>query len=449
MLNPGNHQRIGIIGAGFSGAALVATLHKLANQPMEIFLIDKTGQFGTGAAYSTPYHYHLLNVRAKEMSAFEEEPDHFVKWLHAAGHDKTINEQFVPRVLYGNYLKDLLKAIQSDHTKKTTLHLRQANVVDIKQEDDKAQLIFSDASHVIVDKVVLALGNGAPSAFPFPVSDDTACIMNPWQYAELKKINPHDPVLIVGTGLSMIDAVLTLHEQKHQGAIYAVSRHGLLPLPHSNTDQLIPVDENKLLQPLRQLAMHLRKTIQSHVKTGGDWRSIVRALRRYVPEMWASSTLADKKRFLRHVMPYWNIHRHRVHPQLNQLLDTLSARGQLQVLSGHVQSVQDGVAYIRLRQNEAATPFNIKYLINCMGPGLKMSAHEPLAGALVERGLATLDPLQLGFNVTTTCNIQEPSGNASSLLYSLGPPTKGIFWESTAVPDIRQQTLRLAKTLLA
>jgi uncharacterized NAD(P)/FAD-binding protein YdhS len=193
----------------------------------------------------------------------------------------------------------------------------------------------------------------------------------------------------------------------------------------------------------------LRELIQTHMDKGGDWRSIINSLRSRLPEMWKGSTLADKKRFLRHVMPYWNIHRHRVHHQINNLLESLVKKGQLKILSGRVMSVNDGIAKIRLRHETKLTDVKITWLINCMGPGMNIAAaHKPLAESLVEHGYATLDPLKLGFAVTENGQVEEKSGTPSDALYSLGPPTKGIYWECTAVPDIRKQSLLTAKAIL-
>src|SRR5258708_2964031 len=113
--------KIGIIGAGFSGTALAAAIHKLNAGPVEIFLFDKTGCFGEGDAYRTPYPFHLLNVRAQDMSAFEDEPAHFLDWLNSNETRKQHLEknqpaggQFAPRLLYGQYLNSLLDSILAD-----------------------------------------------------------------------------------------------------------------------------------------------------------------------------------------------------------------------------------------------------------------------------------------------------------------------------------------------
>jgi uncharacterized NAD(P)/FAD-binding protein YdhS len=271
--------RIGIIGAGYSGTALAATLHRLANKPLEIILIDKTGQFGLGYAYSTPFTYHLLNVRAHDMSAFENDPPHFVNWLHAnpafnqyLSSSQPIAEQFVPRFLYAKYLQDLLLQIQEDTSGHVSLKLLSGEVTDILTNDDHVQLMLQKGESITVDKVILALGNGSPTPFPFPVAADIQCINNPWHYKAVNNIPSHEPVMIVGTGLSMIDAVLTLHHQNHQGPIYTLSRHGLLPLPHSDTHETYTIDPSHLSKSLPAFIKHIRQAAKSHMTTGGDWR---------------------------------------------------------------------------------------------------------------------------------------------------------------------------------
>lgn len=447
--------KIGIIGAGFSGTALSAAFHRLSSRPIEIILFEKSGQFGTGDAYRTPFPFHLLNVRAKDMSAFEDEPRHFVDWLNAhesayAHLDQTeaFAEQFAPRFLFRNYLQDLLKQIQSD-ARKIKLQLEPSEVCDINLAENKAVLVLKDGREITVDKVVLAVGNNPPTALPFPVSDDLHCISNPWNYTAPQQIPAADPVLIVGTGLSMIDTVLTLYHQQHQGPIYAISRRGLLPLPH--TDRHIPfaITQAALPEKLRPLTKHLRKQSESHVNEGGNWRDVINALRAYVPAVWAATTLSDKKRFLRHLMPYWNIHRHRVHEKIANLLAQLSAKQQLKILGARIIAVEDGSANIKLRYSNHFSKINVKWLINCLGPSLTTQAkQQPLLHSLLERGIATLDALNLGLNHAPSGALQDCSGKISSIFYTLGPLRKGVCWESGAVPEIRKQCFDLAKHLL-
>lgn len=448
--------RIGIIGAGFSGISVAASIHRLSTRPVEIFLFEKKGVFAVGEAYRTPFAFHLLNVKAKDMSAFEDAPQDFVDWLAAQTTSIPMNnalpltEQYAPRQLYGIYLNELLQAMQADTSGKIRLHLEPHEVVDVKPEGEKAAtLILRDHRKIQVDKVVLALGNNQPSAFPFPVSEDIHTILNPWDYKAPEQIEAHDPVLIIGTGLSMIDAVLTLHHLNHKGKIYALSRHGLLPLPHAEHKAELTMTTAELPQAARELTTYLRNSSQTQLQNEGDWRAVMTAVRPLTAAIWSRLSLADKKLFLRHLLPYWNIHRHRVHDSIAALLDALSEKQQLTILAGRVLAVEKGKAQIRLRHSKHTTQLDVKWLINCMGPSLIMSAkQQPAMSSLLECGLATLDALKLGFAVTTWGGLKSQTGTPSTVFYSLGPPTKGETWECGAVPDIRKQSYALVRHLL-
>jgi uncharacterized NAD(P)/FAD-binding protein YdhS len=449
--------KIGIVGGGFAGTAIAAVLHKLSQRPIEIIICEKSGHFGAGPAYSTPFFHHLLNVRAQDMSAFQDDPTHFTNWLsHHADKDKyfdshiPLGEQFAPRQLYHQYLQSLLETLQAGQSKKFKLILEPVEVVDIDLLSDGGMLIFQDGRKAQIDKVILALGNNPPTVFPFPVSADIQCINNPWDYTAVANIASSDPVLIVGTGLSMIDAVLTLYHQRHQGMIYAVSRHGLLPLPHADIKPGYPLTTSSLSSDIRHLTTSLRAICQSHVEEGGDWRSVVNTLRLHIPKIWEKASVKDKKRFLRHVLPYWNIHRHRVHTVIMDLLSALSAQRQLKIMSGYVVRAKQGLAKIKLRHSQEITDIPVKWLINCMGPVQQLKAtSQPLLGAILKRKVATIDTLQLGLSVNSLGALKDDSGHPSTILYALGAPTKGTLWEINAVPDIRSQIFDLARHLLA
>lgn len=448
--------KIGVIGAGFSGAALAANIHRLSQTPVEITLFEKTGQFGLGDAYRTPYQFHLLNVRARDMSAFEDEPSHFVNWLNQTqpshpqlNSNLSFADQFAPRHAYGQYIKSLISHVRTDIHSKIKLNLQSAEVTDVIAEKNAAILQLKDQGKIKVDKVVLALGNNPAASFPFPVSKDINCIHNPWDYTAIEHIDKKAPILIVGTGLSMIDAVLTLYHQAHEGPIYALSRHGLLPLPHSETGVSVILMQEQLPESLRSLTRHLRLTSEYYINEGGHWQSVVNALRLQFPQIWDRASLLDKKRFLRHVLSYWNIHRHRVHTQIIHKLDELKARQQLQIYGGKVIKVEKDKAHIQLRHSQALLQLEINWLVNCMGPSLRMTdTQQPLLQSLFKNGLAMPDPLNLGLNMLPTGALKESSGKPSSLLYAIGPLRKGISWECGAVPEIRKQCFDLAKHLL-
>lgn len=447
---------IGIVGAGYSGTAMALTLHRLAQgRPLTLYLCERSGHFGSGYAYDTPYAYHLLNVRAKDMSAFEAEPDHFVHWLETHpelclhhGVQGDVRNQFVPRLLYRHYLQALLHELSQTSTT-TTIHCISSEVMDVRPSEQHLTLQCADHAQFNVDRVILATGNPSPAAFPFPIGDMQRVIANPWQYTALTQISAEDPVLIIGTGLSMIDAVLTLHHQQHRGPIYAVSRHGLLPLPHSEQQQVVNLSTHTLPSEMRALSGAVRQLCREHMHAGGDWRSVIQGLRQRVPLLWAEATPAERKRFLRHLLPYWNIHRHRVHTTLAALLADLTQCGQLQVIAGRVCAVNDYQAHIALRHTGQKCVVPVTWVINCMGPATNITQHSALIKQLCARGLARADSVQVGLDVGPTGALKDVNGNMSTTIYTIGPPSKAYAWESAAVPEIRQQCLHLARTLLS
>ncbi len=447
--------KIGIIGAGFSGTAVAALLHRFIDVPLEIILFDKSGLFGVGDAYRTPFPFHLLNAKAGDMSAFEDEPLHFVNWLasNAAQEEvatTALDDQFVSRTLYGKYLRSLLDAITHDGAQRTLLRFDVAAVVDAIPQGNQVRLQLNDARQIAVDKVILALGNGAPCDFPFPVASDVRCLANPWDYVAPQQVAQREPVLIVGTGLSMMDTVLTLHHQGHQGKIYAISRRGLLPLAHAAPQAPAFSLQAPLPAELRLLLTSLRAQIAKHGEHGGDWRSAIQLLRAQLPMLWNRASEADKKRFLRHLLPYWNIHRHRVHQSIAALLQTLQQQKQLHILRGEVRRVSANQAEIQTRHSQVQTVVPVQWLLNCMGPPLAVETkQQPLLQSLLKQGIAVMDTLQLGLAVSAQGALKNAAGEVSTVFYTLGALQKGAVFEAVAVPEIRRQCAKVVENLLS
>lgn len=449
--------KIGIVGAGFSGTALTVALHELSRTPLEIIIFEKTGCFGSGDAYRTPYAYHLLNVRAKDMSVYENNPEDFVEWLcknpEAQKHldqNVPVREQFVSRKLYGQYLQSFFKRMLDDSHQLVKLHMQASEVVDVKQNGQQIALITAENKTFLVDKVVFAIGNNPVSSIPFEVPDHIQVFKNPWDYSAIKNIAHKEPVLILGTGLSMIDAVLTLHHQQHQGQIYALSRHGLLPLSHEDPkNDFFEKNLSSIPTKLTMLVREMRLLVKDHMNKDGDWRTVVNALRAHIPMIWQKLSLRDKKRFLNHVLSYWNIHRHRVPNKVLKLLKELSERDQLHIISGRVLAIEDNILKISQRQCNNTSHIKISSIINCMGPALTMKNNQPLISALSRHGLAAFDTLNMGFSISNDGALENIYGKPSEQCFVLGPLTKGTYWECTAVPEIRKHTFDLVKHLLA
>ncbi len=450
---------IAIIGAGFSGSLVATHLLKTAHQPLCIKLIDCRHAFGQGVAYSTQSPHHLLNVAAGKMSAFADEPEHFLQWLCSHRHqlDLPIDlsaKSFIPRSIYGLYLQSILETAIATASPQVQLEAITDEVVAIKPEGDRVRVLLRQGATFSADQAVLALGN-APKSLPGePLSLPPSCHRHAWSTAALDDLAQDATVLLVGTGLTMVDMVVSLHDRQHQGPIYAISRRGLAPLVHQTIQPyaawLAPAIAAKTT---RGLVAQIRREVQTATQQGYDWRSVIDALRPVIPQLWQQLPHSEQRRFLNHVLPYWDVHRHRIAPAMATIVNTLRETGQLTLLAGRILSYQpteQGLAVtIRQRRSSTEQALRVDRLVNCTGISVDYRrSSAALIANLREQGLIRPNALGLGLDTTPDGTVLDAQGQPSRWLHTLGPPRKGDLWETTAVPELRQQALALASTLL-
>lgn len=447
-------KTIAIIGAGYSGVSVAINLAHYASEKIQVLLFEKNN-FAEGIAYSTRDPHHLLNIHAGAMSAFDDKPDDFVEWLKESPIasqylDSNIEatKQYLPRYVYGIYLCALLEAAQHDDNKLVHIECIHAEVVDIVKQ---SEIILANGDKYHADKIVLALGNQLPKALPVAIPD-RFCINNPWDITALKSIPADKDVLLVGSGLTMVDVAVTLHHQAHQGKMFTLSRRGLYPQAHQPVERRFTFSQALDFKNLAELIRCVRKEIDDFSALG-DWRAVVNALRPSTQAIWQDLSEHEKQRFLRHLMPYWEIHRHRIAPKVAKTIAHLQEVGQLSIMAGRLintESDNDNLAVqFRPRRQTQLETRTVAKVINCTGPNVNYSQlSTPLIVALREKGLLQADTIQLGIACDENGALFDKSNQASKVLYTLGPPSKGRLWEITAVPDIRKQSASLAKFLL-
>lgn len=430
---------IAIVGGGASGVLLAAQLVRRARP--RIALIERNAHPGLGVAYSTHCLGHLLNVRASDMTALADEPNHFVQWLACNGSAFGPTD-FVPRAVYGRYLQDLL----ADAVRRSDGRLRvvRGDVVAIRQEKDGVEVHIQDQVPLRARKVVLATGHRPPS------SDSGAYRGNPWRDEAIAGLAPDASVLLIGTSLTMIDVLISLLEQGHKGPVVALSRRGLVPHRHPPAPIATPqADTSDLFAgSLSQRTARFR----ARLRAGLGWSGLMQLLRPHNNELWHGLDLDQRKRFLRHLRPWWDIHRHRVAPQIGALIDAVQARGQLSIVSGRVEighTTDDKVEVtITRRGSDVGEKRNFDRVVDCRGPRNEVDLHLPLHAQLVKDGKLRPDPLNQGLDVGDDEALIGRDDTLSDRLYVLGPPTRGRYTEIVAIPDVRLQAADVAIALV-
>lgn len=437
-------RHVAIIGAGFSGTMMAINL--LRHEGLRATLIEKRPRAGEGLAYGDADPVHVLNVRAAGMSGFPDFPDHFVDWLANSGFDATART-FVSRKVYGSYLREMLASARAAHPDRLTV--LQDTAVDLQLDEVGVNISLASGQSVKADTAVLALGNlppPPPSGLDVTALDPDCYFGDPWSQDPAKGMTAKDRVLILGTGLTMIDMVLKLRKEGFGGQITAVSRRGLLPHRHDEQPDYEPISNHP--------GSHLSKLVAAVRARGREigWRNAVDELRPFTQTIWQGASDAERARFLRHLRPWWDVHRHRIAPVVAAEIDRLRKDGVLNIVAAKISRLSqaaDAVAVtLRHRTTQKPETIRLRRIINCMGPqGNLDRTDEPLLQRLVHRGLLLPDTAHLGIDVDAQCRAFDASGEVSDRLLAIGPMTRSAFWEIVAVPDIRLQTWSVAKRL--
>jgi uncharacterized NAD(P)/FAD-binding protein YdhS len=441
--NPRQFRDICIVGGGFSGT--LQAINLLRYEGPRAILIERRPVAARGVAYSTTEPAHLLNVRAGNMSAFPDQPDHFVKWLSKRG---AASPHFVSRRIYGDYLSDLLQ--QAARNMPGRLDIRHAEATEINLTPTRVQVVLDSGERIGADAAMIAVGNLPPIDPPGVVGEELPSSVyapNPWSFEIAEGLAATDEVIIAGTGLTMVDVALSLDAKGFKGQITAISRHGLLPRGH--VDGALPPPRlperpgargSDLLHDLRVRAQQI------------GWRDALDELRPYTQGMWLDATFEQQARFLRHLRPWWDVHRHRLAPQVATKITSMQENGQLRIVAGAFKSCalrghQLDVSW-RPRGSNAVQSGRFARFFNCTGPqGNLLRTREAMLRLLLASGHIRPDRHRLGIDVNAQAETIDVNGTVNSNLFAIGPITRGAFWEIVAVPDIRTQTWNVARKL--
>lgn len=445
---------VAVVGAGFS--AIAVTLQLLRKLPAEctVAVVGDDPGFGRGTAYRSEFHIHRLNVAAARMSIFPDQPDDFLHWQEEKGRDVKAGD-YVPRSDFGLYLRDRLADLlrqRQAHARVDFIKAKALGCMDIGSTTTMIRL--NNGGELVARNIVLCLGVGSAS-IPSPLRELPEAarehlVENPWRLGWLSKVGQNDRICILGSGLTMVDQVLALRAMGHRGMIHVLSRRGLLPHRHDRQPGTpatpdLPNNDYRI--------SHLLAALRAQVRSGIPWRAVVDGLRPHTQRLWQQLPDVEKKRFLRHALPWWAVHRHRLAPDVADDLENVLAQEKLELHAGYLQKAEFSQPAItlsyRARGSRDMERIAADWIVNCTGMERAGIDHSPLLQNMKERGQLQADPLGLGIVVDEESRLIGQNGKIQPHIHVVGALTAGRFWEITAVPDIRVQADAVASRIAA
>lgn len=449
---------IAIIGGGAAGAAVFGELLRRHDRRGTIHWVTGCSEPGRGVAYATDDERHLLNVRAAGMGLFTDQKDDFLQ--HASRClGQAQGSDFLPRRLFGEFIEAQVRArmteAQASGVRFQVHHVRATAVR--RQTDRDYRVELGQGNPVAVGAVVLAIGALAPRPLKTVSAEalnSGTYVLDPWNQEETSPAPRR--VLVIGTGLTAVDTLISAATRWPHAELVAVSRHGLLPFRHPAA----PVAPYPFQEDLNAALLTadgvgamtglVREALADPAAT--DWRAVIDGLRPINARLWQGLTQAQRRQFLRHLRWVWEASRHRTAPASSETVQALIESGRLQLHAARVLAV-DGrgplAVTVRSRATQRTSTIAADRVIQATGLDTAVAyAHDPLLAQLLDEGLATPDALQLGVAAEADGQLLDAEGQPQPGLYGIGSLLRGNLWECTAMPEIRAAAHRVAHTLV-
>jgi len=458
-------SRVAILGGGYAGVATAIKLLDTATRPLRITVVEPRGEIGRGAAYSTREAGHLMNGPAKLFSLYPERPDHFAQFLARFAAEWNWRDPlapdflnaFAPRSVFGDYVRTELARAVSRAAPHVSLEHVAAEAVDLRRRGGRVDIVLSHGQTFGADHAILATG-AAPSRPDLPIDPAVAAspryIADPWNLEAYERIPRTGCVLLLGTGLTMLDALVTLERRGFAGRYTAISRRGLLVHPRR---EVVPLRDFLAEAPLpttvRGLLRAARQELSCTTHGRPDWQSLVMAIRPHIPALWQRANETERARFVRHLRPIWETSLHRAPPRSAQLLERGRAEGWFAHRAARIVALEpaaDGRVVARLRgrgQPEVET-LVVAAVVNCTGVTHDWSrSRSRLMANLLASGMVRPGPLSFGIDADWQHAVIGRDGVPALDVSAIGHPLRGVRWESSTLVELLQQAIQLGSRL--
>ena len=451
---------VAIIGGGFTGAATAWNLAR-GDHGLRVLIFEPRARLGAGVAYDTDEPVHRINVPAVRMSIDPERPDDFANWLAETGYGQTDAEAathdgnlYPRRRAFGDYAGARLAPFVAGGS---VSHVR-ARVTGLIKVDDGWQLAADDGTIHHADRVVIATTHPAPTAPRQLVSmleGHPRFIADATVPGALEAIRASDSVLVVGNGLTSADVIASLLSRGHRGKITSISRRGLRSRGHAAAPQEPFGDfTTRPIRSARLLVRRVREAIGQADIFGVSWHAVLDAARAQGRAIWTSLPVTERIRLVRHLRPFWDVHRFRIAPQVEAALAAATERGQLETMAASIAAVSYNAGRIRsaLRRAHSAgtTIRDFDAVVVTTGPAHNavFDSQDYLTG-LADAGLALADPARLGIWCDEHSRVLDLEGWPAPGLYVAGPLARGTFGELMGLPQVSEHAADVAAEVIA
>ena len=475
-------RRVVVVGAGAAGTlSAIALLRQLDSlgTAVEIVVVDPGEPAAGGVAFSTADPAHLLNVRTRDLSAHLDDVGHFTAWTPpTAATDEPATDEpatdepandpdgFRPRGVWGAYLRATF-----EQTIAAAAATGRVSVVSVRGTATSMQALPPpDATHRVVvvldtgerlvaDAVVLALGIESPGIdwAPAGLCASDRFVADPWKPGVLARLAEADgDVLLVGTGLTMVDVALSLARPGR--TVHATSRRGLVPAVHATT-RIAGVPCGPLVAAIgaqTSIALPMaRRLVADHLAAAarrGDWRPAFDGLRPVTALLWQRLSLEDRREFLRTDVARWDTHRHRMPGRTAAALAARRRAGEVVVGRGEVVSVSESETGLHVVLGDGRE-LDVAHVVNCTGPQADVGrSSNPLVVDLLATGAGAPGPLGIGLASDLAGRLQGTTDGEHPHhwpTWCVGALRRGELWESSAVPEMRSQSASAAAHVVA
>lgn len=451
---------VAIIGGGISGAGVAYHLARArcAERPV-IVVFEPRAELGRGLAYDTADPAHRINVPAAKMSLQPDDQGEFQAWIEARdavaddpGAKQPDGSLFPRRQLFGAYVASMVKPLLDDGT----VRHRRARVTDVERRAGRWLISDDEGGVTEADIVAIATSHpppAAPGRLAAKLSPHTRFIADTTKPDALDVVRPHDRVLVIGNGLTAADVIASLAQRGHDGPVTAISRRGLRSRGHAPVPQE-PFGDfvSDAAHSAAALLARVRAAIGAAKAQGISWHGVIDQVRAQGCDLWQALPVAERRRLVRHLRPYWDVHRFRIAPQVEAVLDEAVAAGRLDILAGSVADarMEGEVILCSLQPRHQRQPLERNYdaVVVTTGP-----AHggiletQPWLAALAAGGHLALDPTGLGLACNERSEAIGPSGRADPSLLISGPLARGTFGELMGLPQVSEHAFFIASEI--